>query len=215
MEVLGNYANDGYALISELLSPSILNALLADIKSETAPKTIPISQEDVFAPILNRAAFEVYGPYYTPMKFLQWGMTPVMERLVGKSLEPSYDFFRLYRTGDVCKVHSDRPACEHSMTLTLGYSDGIEWPFHVGHEAIAAPCPITDDFGGKSFATLLMRPGDAVIYKGVEARHGRVDPNPNAWSAHIFLHWVERDGRHAGSAFECGSATSPVDFSFV
>jgi hypothetical protein len=23
-------------------------------------------------------------------------------------------------------------------------------------------------------------------------RHGRTTPNPNGWSAHLFLHWVER-----------------------
>lgn len=215
MKVHGDYLNSGHALVKSVLDLRVVNAALKDIKDELAPGKIPISQENAFAPVLARAAFEIYGPYYTPLKFLLWGLTPIMESLVKLSLEPTYNYFRMYRNGDVCKVHSDRPACEHSMSLTLGYSDGIVWPFHVGNDVVDASAAISDDFEGRPFATLAMQPGDAVIYKGIEVRHGRINPNPNAWSAHIFLHWVERGGRYAGSAFECGSSTEPVNFSFI
>lgn len=215
MKVHGNYIDNGHALIKGVLDPRVVGAALQDIKNDTAPGKIPLSQENAFAPVLSRAAFEVYGPYYTPLKFLLWGLTPIMESLVKLPLEPTYDYFRVYRAGDVCKVHSDRPACEHSMSLTLAYSDELVWPFHVGREAATPSGIITDDFSGSPFAALSMQPGDAVIYKGVEVRHGRIDPNPNAWSAHVFLHWVERGGRYADSAFECGSPTGPVDFAFT
>jgi hypothetical protein len=29
-----------------------------------------------------------------------------------------------------------------------------------------------------------------------------LDPNPNSWSAHLFLHWVEKDGRYRDQAFD-------------
>ena len=47
-----------------------------------------------------------------------------------------------------------------------------------------------------------MKPGDAVLYRGVERRHGRVTPNPNRSSAHLFLHFVERGGKHEAHAFD-------------
>ena len=39
-----------------------------------------------------------------------------------------------------------------------------------------------------------MEVGDAVLYQGVNYAHGRITPNPNAWSAHLFLHFVDRNG---------------------
>ena len=47
-----------------------------------------------------------------------------------------------------------------------------------------------------------MAAGDAVLYQGVHHHHGRVTPNPNRWSAHLFLHWVERNGAYADYAFD-------------
>ena len=40
---------------------------------------------------------------------------------VGKKLLPTYTYARIYRPGEVLKRHKDRPACEISATLTLGY----------------------------------------------------------------------------------------------
>jgi hypothetical protein len=47
-----------------------------------------------------------------------------------------------------------------------------------------------------------MSAGDAVMYRGVNHRHGRLDPNPNSWSAHLFLHWVDPNGPYADHAFD-------------
>ena len=37
---------------------------------------------------------------------------------------------------------------------------------------------------------------------GVNHRHGRLDPNPNSYSAHMFLHWVDSSGPYADHAFD-------------
>ena len=47
-----------------------------------------------------------------------------------------------------------------------------------------------------------MQPGDAVLYRGIDRRHGRTSPNPNQWSAHLFCHWVAADGPYRHLAFE-------------
>jgi hypothetical protein len=59
-----------------------------------------------------------------------------------------------------------------------------------------------------------MNVGDAVLYKGVHHRHARVSPNPNGWSAHLFLHWVERDGEFAQHAFDGQMKPGPTNFRF-
>ena len=66
-----------------------------------------------------------------------------------------------------------------------------------------------------SVAALAMDVGDAVAYRGVDHRHGRTTPNPNRWSAHLFLHWVDPDGPQRGEAFDRKGVPQPVDFTFA
>ena len=143
-------------------------------------------------------------------------LTPIMEQIAGRKLAPTYDYFRLYRDGDLCHVHRDRPACEHSMSLTLAYSDDKPWPLELGKQGADGPQDIiSEDFGSEPMASLAMQVGDAVAYQGVDFRHGRTLPNPNRWSAHLFLHWIDPDGPHSDQAFDGKDLKIPVDFTFA
>lgn len=152
----------------------------------------------------------MYGPYFTPLKFMLWGLTPFMRNMTGNNLAPSYNFFRIYRQGDVCRVHSDRPSCDHSVSLTLGYSEGSKWALDVATTPSLKRKSISDTFGAEPFSSIEMNVGDAVAYRGVEMRHGRMTPNPNTWSAHMFLHWVDLDGPYKEFAFEGDDLTKSV-----
>ena len=115
----------------------------------------------------------------------------------------------------MCRVHSDRQSCEHSLSLTLDYSDGEPWPLEVGSVRSTKPSAKVDEgFGDEPHASLSMQVGDAVLYRGVHHRHGRITPNPNAWSAHLFLHWVDRDGPYADHAFDGRKNQAKVNFTF-
>ena len=147
------------------------------------------------------------------MLFFLWGLTPMVSQAVGKDLLPTYDYLRIYRKGDTCRVHSDRYSCEHSLSLTLGYSDDAPWDLQVEKRRTDPSAQVEENFPS-DFASIGMKPGDAVLYQGVHHRHGRTDPNPNRWSVHLFLHWVDRDGPYGEHAFD-GRAPQKVDFSFV
>jgi hypothetical protein len=54
-------------------------------------------------------------------------LTPNFELASGKRLYPTYAYARLYAPGEELKVHTDRPACEISATLTLAFEGGA-WP---------------------------------------------------------------------------------------
>lgn len=205
MKVNGDYQRRGYAHIEGLLPAEVAGAFLHQIKADLPQLT---RQFITTAPITKRTSIDVYANDYPPMLQLLWGLTPAMSELSGRDVLPTYNYFRLYRQNEICRVHSDREACEHSLSLTLGYSDGQIWPFEVGAEPISEPGDIADDFADAPFASIAMRPGDAVLYRGVQLRHGRTSPNPNRWSAHLFLHWVDRDGPHAAQAFDAMTANS-------
>ncbi len=215
MQVIGDYQRQGYAHVAGLLPAEVTRSFLAGIKGALGDGAVPLSRVENFPNLLRRAALEIYGHHYPPMLHLLWGLTPIMAQIAGRALLPTYSYFRIYREGDVCRVHHDRYACEHSMSLTIDYSDGEPWPLDVGREAGTPSARVEEDFGTEPYSAIAMQVGDAVAYQGVTHRHGRVRPNPNLWSAHLFLHWVDRDGPYRDQAFDGKGAPAPVNFSFA
>lgn len=213
MQVVGDYERDGYAHIKGLIPVEVARAFVQGLKEDMGPGPIPVSRATHFSNVLKRPAFEVYGNRYKPMSFFLWGLTPMVSQMVGRDLLPTYDYFRIYREGDVCRVHADRPACEHSLSLTLDYSDDVPWALEFASEPNSTSSG--DDFGGQDYGSITMQVGDAVLYQGVRYAHGRTKPNPNAWSAHLFLHYVDRQGPFADEAFDRRSRPEKVNFSFA
>jgi hypothetical protein len=215
VRIEGDYPETGYALIRELIPREVAHALMNRVKADLGPGPLSPPPGEV-TPILNRNALEIYGNQYPPLQTFLWALTAAMEQVTRRSLIPTYDFFRIYREGDICRVHRDRPACEHSLSLTLDYSDDVVWPLEVGRLGEDGPQDLfADGFGDEPHAVLMMQVGDAVAYRGVEHRHGRVNPNPNMWSAHLFLHWVDKGGPHAGQAFDGAGMPRPVNLTFA
>src|SRR5688572_13787020 len=126
-----DYRNDGYAHLQGFLPQQVCTAVLARLKVDLSRQGISLSSIEQEGPLLRSKAPELYGHHYPMFTSFLWGMTPAIERLTGESLLPTYAYFRLYRKGDICRVHGDRPSCEHSLSLTLGYSDGVAWPLEV------------------------------------------------------------------------------------
>lgn len=110
-------------------------------------------------------------------------LTPHFEQASGKKLYPTYAYARLYTPGDELKIHTDRPACEISATLTLGF-EGDVWPIYMGDE------------GGVNASKIEMGVGDAVLYRGMVKYHWREPYKEGKWQAQVFLHYVDANGPH-------------------
>jgi hypothetical protein len=108
---------------------------------------------------------------------------PRMEHLTGKKLLPTYSYARLYKHGEELAIHVDRPACEISATITLGF-DSECWPIYMG------------DDGGINASKIEMDVGDAVLYLGIDKHHWR-NKFEGQWQAQVFLHYVDANGPHA------------------
>ena len=198
------YRQHGYVHLHHFVPRELATGFLARLKIDLSRQGITFDKLDQAGPLLRRPAAELYGYHYPPLATFHWGMTPAIVALVGEPLLPTYAYFRLYRAGDICRVHGDRPACEHSLSLTLAYADDLPWSLEVSPLRIEQPFERADEaFRPEEAATAVsMEPGDAVLYQGVHHHHGRTTPNPNAWSAHLFLHWVGRDGLYGQHAFD-------------
>jgi hypothetical protein len=125
------------------------------------------------------------------------GLVPDMERIIGRPLYPTYAYFRVYKKGDVLKRHRDRPACEYTLSLSVGYGDALSWPLYV------------QGFHGDFSADL--KPGDALIFKGLECDHWR-EPFDGGSCAMVFLHYVDREGPYAEWRFDKRQSLQKIDF---
>jgi predicted 2-oxoglutarate/Fe(II)-dependent dioxygenase YbiX len=128
-------------------------------------------------------------------------LVPNFEQACGKRLHPTYAYARLYAPGDELKIHTDRPACEISATLTLGF-EGDVWPIYVGDYTEAGTGrEITTQQGETKYLTnereIKMGVGDAVLYRGMDKVHWREPYKEGKWQAQVFLHYVDADGPHA------------------
>lgn len=214
MDVAGDYDTDGFLVVRGLISREVARAFMSGIKEDLGPEAIRLSHATEHPDILTRPTYQVHGKSYRPMNFFLWALTPVIEKLIGREILPTFDYFRLYREGDICRVHSDRPACQHAVSLTLDYSDGEPWPLEVGRYRVQSYHPLQERWE-KDHSSIEMGIGDAVVYQGVSYPHGRTTPNPNAWSAHLFLCYVDRGGPHHDEAFDRKVSLEPVNFAFA
>lgn len=195
------YRSNGYVLIRNMFPPLVLTMFRAHLQED-----LNLMGSHGFVRgnnLLTKPAIEIYSLEYPPMTTFLWGLTPRVAQIAGCELMPSYAYFRIYQQDDVCRVHSDRPACEHSLSLTLELGENIPWALSLEKRRLDQPLAAVDEhFGDEPFASLAMNAGDAVMYRGVNHRHGRLEPNPNSWSAHMFLHWVDAQGPYADHAFD-------------
>jgi len=111
-------------------------------------------------------------------------LLPNFEIASGKKLYPTYAYARLYAPGEELKIHTDRPACEISATITLGF-EGDPWPIYMGDE------------GGANASKIMMEVGDTILYRGCDKHHWREPYKEGQWQAQVFLHYVDANGPHA------------------
>lgn len=128
-------------------------------------------------------------------------LLPVIEKASGKKLLPTYSYARLYASGEELKMHTDRPACEISASLTLGF-DGDIWPIYMADndETKTSEKRIGEngkEFWLKNIAQIKMEVGDAVLYRGTDKVHWREPYKEGKWHAQVFLHYVDANGPYA------------------
>ena len=124
-------------------------------------------------------------------------LTPVISKASGRNLIPTYSYARMYVNGETLPKHTDRPACQYSVTLCLGM-DGDPWPIFMSKTE--------EGVGGSASLNV----GDGVLYLGMDMHHWR-EPFEGQWQAQVFLHWVDADGPHADQKYDGRLALSHHD----
>ena len=114
-----------------------------------------------------------------------------LSKQLGIELLPAYTYARLYSPGEELVKHKDRPSCEISGTMTLGFDPGSGiWPIYFGKN--------DDDVVGQPFEIGV---GDLVMYRGTELNHWR-PKYKGKWQVQVFFHWVDANGPYKDHAMD-------------
>jgi len=196
-EISNFFKENGYVKIENFLNSEILNLLYSYVKNESLRlsyiKKNNINYENfknfygTFDDEQALGDFSRYGSLI--FDTLLENSLNQMEYFTGKNLIPTYSYHRLYTTNTDLKKHIDRPSCEISTTLCLGYDisnidknfyPNYNWPMFVKKNNKETP--------------IYLNPGDMLVYKGHEIEHWR-EPFLGINHAQVFLHYNEKNGK--------------------
>lgn len=142
------------------------------------------------------AKFKFNGDEQVPNSASVWNYLPALELLtnktshvseiIGETVLPTYTYSRIYRKGSILTKHTDRPACEVSMTLHLG--GDVPWAIWIETPEGEKRC-------------VSLNPGDAMLYLGCIAPHWR-DRFTGEHYTQFFLHYVRSRGMYGAAFFD-------------
>jgi hypothetical protein len=192
-----NYFHEhGYVIVRNFIDPQMALFLYEYAKM----KVYAMSLKEIYDPHLfdkewdgkfgeNQvgAAYYCYGDPI--MDTLMYLTTNKVEEYIGLNLVPTYTYWRLYEKNDTLLRHVDRPSCEISGTLCLGYdvsnvkNQSYTWPMWVQSLKTKEEVP--------GYAN----PGDIILYKGCIVEHWR-ESFLGLNHAQMFMHFNDVNGSY-------------------
>jgi len=158
--------------------------------------------------------------YWPPYKFAHSQIRLKLEKAIGKKLYNTYYYDRFYNPGQALTNHADRPACEISVTVHIGSNIGTPWPIWIKTPDIYDdPKNKTNIVKKGENRSVILNPGDGMVYKGCERPHWR-EPMPTEYRRtwygrkvekeglyyhQVFFHYVLADGKRAHCANDMAS----------
>ena len=180
-------------------------------------------------PIEQQVEGSVARYWHPQYRTIHSGVRKKLEKELGRKLYNTYYYDRYYFPGQPLIKHSDRDACEISVSIHVSTNlpDNLkDWPFK-----IKTPDTYTDPKKKETILVpgeeraLVLNPGDGIIYSGCDRPHlrdpmpgeskqtlaknkkkifGKKDTPDEYYYHQIFFHYVLQDGRRAHCAWDRG-----------
>lgn len=201
------FDNDGYLIIKNLWDPK--DFYCEPPKERGQYNYYGKLEKFEYIPIENQVEGSTSRYYYPPYKYFHSQIRLKIEKIIGKKLYNTYYFDRFYNPGQELKVHLDRPACEISVTMHIGTNLNSPWPIWIKTpDLYNDPIKKNKVIKKGENRSIVLEPGDGMIYKGCERPHWR-EPMPislfcdeELYYHQIFFHYVLCDGFRAHFAFD-------------
>lgn len=190
------FDKDGYFVLRSLLDPVALGRPVPHQRGQISywgnkgDQFTYVTEEVQVAGSLSTYRHPKYKYVHTEVRL-------AIEKSIGRPLYNTYYFDRFYWASQELSRHVDRPACEISATIHIGTSLKEPWPIWI-------KTPSGEE------RSVILGPGDGMVYKGCERPHWRVpmpgntQPGLEDWYHQIFFHYVLQDGIRAHCAGDVG-----------
>lgn len=178
-----DFKKNGYVIIRNVLDPELLKYLAKQIKMIEKLLCLQNNVEPCdykFSDSQTKTSFTYYSALTT--ETLLETMNEKMEKIVNKSLFPSYSYLRIYYKDSTLAKHTDRPSCEYSATICITID--------------AEPWDIWFETKDGIEKQIFLQPGDMIVYKGTELVHWR-NKYEGKEQIQVFLHYVNAYGPYA------------------
>ena len=203
------FEKNGYLVVKNLWDPAELYHEVPEIRGQ---QNFWGKKLDQFNHVPNEGQVEgSLARYWHPQyRSIHSGIRLKLEKELGRKLYNTYYYDRFYFPGQELTKHTDRDACEISVTVNVSTNLKKPWPIWI---------KTPDTYNGEDRNTVLkygkevsvnLEPGDGMIYKGCERPHWR-KPMPDEktkifgkkkdlYYHQIFFHYVLADGIRAHCA---------------
>lgn len=177
------FKNQGYVVVPNTLSKEILSILEQYTLIDEYQDLSLEESSAMSGPQIHNSHSKYADPL---MESLLLYYHSLIEENTNLEVYPTYSYYRVYRPGAHLKKHRDRPSCEISSTLCLGYNykektDSYEYPIFMGE------------------TPYVLKQGDLVIYRGCDLDHWRdtFEAPDGSHHSQVFLHYVDKNGPYS------------------
>ena len=155
-----------------------------------------------------------WHPQYRP---IHSGVRKKLEKVLGRKLYNTYYYDRFYMAGQELFRHIDRDSCEISVSVHISSNIKEDWPFWIKTPDVYRDKSKKELLVPGENRSVILEPGDGIIYKGCERPHWR-DRMPGTlqmalgmthhndytqlYYHQIFFHYVLQDGIRAHFAWD-------------
>ncbi|HEV7287634.1 hypothetical protein [Sphingomonas sp.] len=173
----GDFARDGFALLTDCLTPAIVDILARHYRAAIENGAVGMSDGQV----------DRWQLHNDPAgRVVQRALLPAVAALVGVPVKPSYCYASLYRQGAVLPVHTDRLQCEYTLSVLIDHhpapTNGVSpWAIQIYPHPDAEPIDCFQSLGG------------GILFRGRDLPHGRkqLPADETCWT--LLLHYVNAD----------------------
>ena len=205
------FEKNGYLLIRNLWDPE---KLYSEPPTERGQYNYYGGRTDQFdhEPVENQVEGSTARYWHPQYRRIHSGVRKKLEGHLGRLLYNTYYYDRFYYPGQELKKHADRDACEISVTIhcsTNMKGKSAKWPVWIKTPDIYTDEKKTKVLVSGENVSMILNPGDGMVYKGCERPHWR-EPLPppkrktkgEAYYHQIFFHYVLQDGYRAHCAWD-------------
>ena len=211
-----SFEKNGYLVIKDLWDAEELYHPISEIRGRLDYWGNNINQFN-HVPVEQQVEGSLARYWHPQYRQIHTGIRLKLEEAIGRKLYNTYYYDRYYFPGQELTRHADRDACEISVTVHISTNlegNDADWPIWIKTPDTYVDKKKTQILVPGENRSVVLQPGDGMVYKGCERPHWR-DPMPGkkkSWFNkkeyyyhQIFFHYVLQDGQRAHCAWDKAS----------